>query len=116
MKPHFGNRARGSAGVLYITNRRYGDPKSEGGGDDLQMYHRLTKMPRPREIEVGGGRFRRESMTTLPGNQVRRGSEQPDRGCWMPWDCGAEEIVDFSLLVTFVHRGRAHYGYSIVHC
>ena len=28
----------------------------------------------------------------------------------MPWDCGVEEIVDSSLLVTFVPRGRAHYG------
>ena len=44
-----------------------------------------------------------------PGNQVRRGSEQPDRGCWMPWDSGAEEISELALLVTSVHRGRAHY-------
>gem|GEM_PF-3324782 len=26
----------------------------------------------------------------------------------MPWDSGAEEIVEYSLLVTIVHRGRAH--------
>ena len=104
MKAHFGNWARGSAGVLYVTNRRYGDPKSEGGGDDLQMYHRLTEMPRPREIEVGGGRFRRESMTTLPGNQVRRGSEQPARGLWMPRDSGAEEIGELADVKTTVHR------------
>ena len=90
--------------MLCITNRRYGDPKSEGGGDDLRMHHRLTEMPRPREIEVGGGRFRRESMTTLPGNQVRRGSEQPDRGLWMPRDSGAEEIDESADVETTVHR------------
>ena len=38
-----------------ITNRQYGDPKSEGGGDDLRMCHRLTEIPRPREIEVDRG-------------------------------------------------------------
>ena len=102
--------------MLSITNRQYGDLKSEGGGDDLRMCHWLTKMPRPREIEVDGGQYRRGLVTVLPGNQVRRGSEQPDRGCWMPWDSGAEEIVELSLLVTIVHRGRAHYGYSIVQC
>ena len=46
----------------------------------------------------------------IPGNQVRRGSEQPDRGRWMPWDSGAEKIGDIAPLVTSVHRGRAHYN------
>ena len=46
----------------------------------------------------------------MPGNQVRRGSEQPDRGRWMPWDSGAEKIGDLAPLVTSVHRGRAHYN------
>ncbi len=43
-----------------------------------------------------------------PGNQVRRGSEQPDRGCWMPWDSGMEEIGAQAPSVTSVHRGHAH--------
>ena len=49
----------------------------------------------------------------MPGNQVRRGSEQPDRGRWMPWDSGAEKIGDITPLVTCVHRGRAHYNEDI---
>jgi len=49
----------------------------------------------------------------MPGNQVRRGSEQPDRGRWMPWDSGAEETGGTTPLVTSVHRGRAHLlGYT----
>ncbi len=44
----------------------------------------------------------------MPGNQVRRGSEQPDRGCWMPWGSGAEKTDVKSALVTNVHRGHAH--------
>jgi len=43
-------------------------------------------------------------MTTLPGNQVRRGSEQPDRGLWMPRDSGAEEIDESADVKTTVHR------------
>ena len=43
-------------------------------------------------------------MTTLPGNQVRRGSEQLDRGLWMPRDSGAEEIDEFADVKTTVHR------------
>ena len=86
------DRARGSGDVLSITNRQYGDPKSEGGGDDLRMCHRLTEIPRPREIEVDRGKLRREFVTMLPGNQVRRGSEQPDWGLWMPRDSGVEKI------------------------
>jgi len=103
-----GSRARGSAGVLCITNRRYGDPKSEGGGDDFRMYHRLTEMPRPREIEVNRGLFRRESVTVSPGNQVRRGSEQPDWGLWMPRESGAEKIGVSTDENTTVHQRRAH--------
>lgn len=104
------DRARGSGDVLSITNRQYGDPKSEGGGDELRMCHRLTEIPRPREIEVDRGKFRREFVTMLPGNQVRRGSEQPDRGCWMPWDFGTEKAGAAFSLMTSVHRGRAHYS------
>ena len=78
--------------MLYITNRQYGGPKSEGGGDDLRMCHRLTEIPRPREIEVDRGKLRREFVTMLPGNQVRRGSEQPDWGLWMPRGSGVEKI------------------------
>ena len=44
----------------------------------------------------------------MPGNQVRRGSEQPDRGCWMPWGSGAEKTDVISALITNVHRGHAH--------
>ncbi len=44
----------------------------------------------------------------MPGNQVRRGSEQPDRGCWMPWGSGAEKTDVKSVLMTNVHRGHAH--------
>ena len=53
-------------------------------------------------------------MTTLPGNQVRRGSEQPDRGLWMPRDSGAEEIDEFADVKTTVHRWRAHYLLSCI--
>ena len=95
--------------MLSITNRQYGDPKSEGGGDELRMCHRLTEIPRPREIEVDRGKFRREFVTMLPGNQVRRGSEQPDRGCWMPWGSGVEKISILFRLMTNVHQGHAHH-------
>ena len=90
--------------MLSITNRQYGDPKSEGGGDDLRMCHRLTEIPRPREIEVDRGNFRREFVTMLPGNQVRRGSEQPDRGLWMPRDSGVEKIDGLASVITTVHQ------------
>ena len=46
----------------------------------------------------------------MPGNQVRRGSEQPDRGCWMPWDFGTEKAGAALSLMTSVHRGHAHYS------
>ena len=51
--------ARGCADVRCITNRQYGDLKSEGGGDDLRMCHWLTTMPRPErsrlmEANTGG--------------------------------------------------------------
>ncbi len=32
----------------------------------------------------------------------------------MPWESGAEEIVEFSSLVTIVHRGRAHYNLVVI--
>ena len=50
----------------------------------------------------------------MPGNQVRRGSEQPDRGCWMPWGSGAEKTGVKSALMTNVHRGHAHQLEQIV--
>ena len=96
--------ARGCADVRCITNRQYGDLKSEGGGDDLRMCHWLTTMPRPREIEVDGGQYRRGLVTVLPGNQVRRGSEQPDWELWMPRDRGAEKISGTTFVNTTVHR------------
>ena len=43
-------------------------------------------------------------MTTLPGNQVRRGSEQPDRGLWMPRDSGVEKIGGLASVITTVHQ------------
>ena len=61
-----------------------GDLKSEGGADEPAMNHRLTSMPRPQEMQVGGGRFRREARPVLhPG--IRSGAEASsptgDAGC-----------------------------------
>ena len=65
--------ARGCADVRCITNRQYGDLKSEGGGDDLRMCHWLTTMPRPREIEVDGGQYRRiGDCVTRESGQARK--------------------------------------------
>ncbi len=77
--------ARGSVDVLcYSQIVDNGDLKSEGGVNELTMFHRLTTMPRPQEMQVGGGRFRREARPVLhPG--IRSGAEASsptgDAGC-----------------------------------
>ena len=61
-----------------------GDPKSEGGADEPLVSHRLTSMPRPQEIQVGGNRFRREAKPTLnPGTRSGAEASSPtgDSGC-----------------------------------
>ena len=88
-----------------------GDSKSEGGANEPLGLHQLTAMSRPQEIQVGVSGIRRDSVSvSRPGNQVRRGSEQPDRGCWMPWDFGTEKAGAALSLMTSVHRGHAHYS------
>jgi len=61
-----------------------GDPKSEGGADEPLVSHRLTSMPRPQEIQVGGNRFRREAEpTSSPGTRSGAEASSPtgDSGC-----------------------------------
>ena len=71
--------------MLYISQIVCnGDPKSEGGADEPLVSHRLTSIPRPQEIQVGGNRFRREAgPTSNPG--IRSGAEASsptgDSGC-----------------------------------
>ncbi len=79
------SRARGGVDVLcnsQIVNN--GDPKSEGGADELLEPHRLTSMSRPQEIQVGEIRFRRESAIVLrPGTRSGAEASSPtgDAGC-----------------------------------
>jgi len=61
-----------------------GDPKSEGGADEPLVSHRLTSIPRPQEIQVGGNRFRREAVPTAsPGTRSDAEASSPtgDSGC-----------------------------------
>lgn len=61
-----------------------GDPKSEGGADEPLVFHRLTSMPRPQEIQVGGNCFRREARTvSRPGTRSGAEASNPtgDAGC-----------------------------------
>jgi len=61
-----------------------GDLKSEGGADEPLVPHRLTSMSRPQEIQVGGIRFRRESVnTSRPGTRSGAEASSPtgDAGC-----------------------------------
>ena len=73
---------------------------ARGGGDELR--HRLTEIPRPGEIEVDRGKFRREFVTMLPGNQVRRGRARP--GTLDAWDSGVEKIDGLASVITTVHQ------------
>jgi len=61
-----------------------GSPKSEGGVDEPSVSQRGTSMLRPREIQVGAGRIRRDAgSASHPG--IRSGAEASsptgDRGC-----------------------------------
>ena len=77
--------ARGSVDVFYhpqiVEN---GGLKSEGGKDEPMMTLRLTSMPRPQEIQVGGEHFRRE-VSTVSRSGIRSGAEASspteDAGC-----------------------------------
>ena len=56
-----------------------GDPKSEGGVNELLESYRLTSMPRPQEIQVGSSHFRREMVIAHarePG-QTRKRAARP---------------------------------------
>lgn len=61
-----------------------GGLKSEGGKDEPTMTLRLTSMPRPQEIQVGGEHFRRE-VSTVSRSGIRSGAEASsptgDAGC-----------------------------------
>jgi len=69
--------ARGSVDVFYhpqiVEN---GGLKSEGGKDEPTMTLRLTSMPRPQEIQVGGEHFRRPSHARESG-QARKRAARP---------------------------------------
>ena len=61
-----------------------GDLKSEGGANEPVMFHWLTAILRPQEMQVGGDHFRREVRTvSRPG--IRSGAEASsptgDAGC-----------------------------------
>ena len=79
------NWARGSVDVFYhpqiVEN---GGLKSEGGEYEPTMTLRLTSMPRPQEIQVGGEHFRRE-VSTVSRSGIRSGAEASsptgDAGC-----------------------------------
>ena len=79
------NWARGSVDVFYhpqiVEN---GGLKSEGGEYEPTMTMRLTSMPRPQEIQVGGEHFRRE-VSTVSRSGIRSGAEASspteDAGC-----------------------------------
>ena len=73
-------RARGGVDVLYFSQIvKNGDPKSEGGVNELLESYRLTSMPRPQEIQVGCSYFRREIVhvhAREPG-QARKRATRP---------------------------------------
>jgi len=61
-----------------------GGLKSEGGADEPLVFHRLTSMPRPQEIQVGWNRSRRGARTALcPGTRSGAEASSPtgDAGC-----------------------------------
>jgi len=66
--------------VLYFSQIvENGDPKSEGGVNELLESYRLTSMPRPQEIQVGCSYFRREianAHAREPG-QARKRATRP---------------------------------------
>ena len=71
--------------MLYISQIvENGDLKSEGGTNEPSMFHWLTTILRPQEMQVGGGHFRRE-MRTVSSPGIRSGAEASsptgDAGC-----------------------------------